>query len=61
MRKKKLHFSDGSYVAQYIPGTKSFAVQGLTRAIKRKEIVSRRSIRLQGKAGKLRLTSKPII
>jgi hypothetical protein len=59
MKQQTLNFSDGQHIVRYHPSVVGFAVQGLQRAKEYDAHVSKCDLRVKGKGGKIRLTSKP--
>jgi hypothetical protein len=62
MKQQTLNFSDGQHIVHYEPSVVGFAVQGLQRAKENNRPPCNRKVsdlRIQGRAGKLRVTSVP--
>jgi hypothetical protein len=58
--KQESRLKDGTVIAPFIASTSCFQVCGLERAKQHPVHQSRRNVRVQGKGGKIRLTSKPV-
>jgi len=60
MKQQTLNFSDSQHVVQYQPSEKTYAVRGLERAKENNRPTCNRKVsdlRIQGKGGRIRVTS----